>query len=597
MKTLLITFLFIPVLIYSQYNEERATEQSFEQSDLYYKSSFLNTFGIGSFKNTAVGSVNDPFLNLYLNPAYTPVIKNDIIAYLDFRSDRRTPVIVENFAVPYYYDYMSRSYPYVDPRWLSTTRSEPEPVFSLGLIAYPFKELTDKLVIAGTYQLIHKNENYYSVPYEIYNSRFMYDSFNSKVAESGSIPIVDRFSGKDEMMNEGHLFSAFLSYKLFDNLSLGLGLNGVSHSRNGRYLNSNKDDYKNIDNMFSENSNMQSRNQDYNHLDLNAGIMYNLTPKLSIGLKAGVLNGKVDQDYESGNYSQYTNNTPYVSNDWYAYYSNSGTIQNWKHDGKTSYLSFNFDRNSGNDKKIRGYYRYGVTKVNLTNSSVIHDTSFYSSRYHYNNFPYDGYSTSSLSDVRTGSGNREKTDHEGILSFFWNLTKNFNFTIDFYFNSYKETIFSAEPVTAYRMSQYNYTYPEAAYTGSNTLTETKRLDWEYSMKYWTIQIPVIIEFKITDYIGMAFGINRTLTDWEINDRTTAYFTLRENVENGVPRVEQNFGERYTQPTTKKTENNTDFISRFDISVSDKLNIHLWLDPNFEGVVSISQWWLSFQTEL
>jgi hypothetical protein len=147
------------------------------------------------------------------------------------------------------------------------------------------------------------------------------------------------------------------------------------------------------------------------------------------------------------------------------------------------------------------------------------------------------------------------------------------------------------------MSQYNYIYPEAAYTGSNVLTEKKRLEWEYSMKYWTIQIPVILEFKVNDYIGLAFGINRTLKDWEINDKTTAYFTLRERVENGILKREQNFGERYTQPAIKKTENNTDFISRFDISVSEKLNIRLWMDPNFEGVVSISQWWISFQAEL
>lgn len=597
MKNIILILIAMPVLLYSQYNNERTAEQSFEQSELYFKSYFLNTFGIGEFKDAAVGFVDNPFLNLYLNPAYTPEIKENAIAYLDFRGDRRTPAIVENYVVPYYYDYFRRPYPGTDPRWLSTTRSEPEPIFSLGIIAFPVKEVTDKLVIAGTYQLIHRDEKFYSVPYGIYNPRFMYDAFNEKVSIQSSIPIVDRFSGKDEMMNEGHLFSLFLSYRLLDNLNFGIGMNGVSHSRTGSYLNSNRDDYNNIDNLVSENRNLQARNQNYHHLDFNLGVMYRITPKLNIGFKGGILNGDADQDYQSEYYSQYTNNTPQVSSEWYKSYSNSNTVQNWKHNGKTTYFSFNFERNSGDGKLIRGYYSYGKTKIDLTDNSSIYDTSMYSSRYIYNSFTYDSYSVSSMRDKRTGTGSREKSNHEGTISFNWALGTKSNFTIGLHFNSYKETVFSSEPVNAFRMSQYRYTQPDMIYTGSTALTENKILEWEYDMKYWTIQIPVMIRFKVTDYLGLMFGVNRVLSDWEINDRTTAYFSLREREENGTIKREQNFGERYTQPANKMTENSTDFISRFDISISEALNIHLWLDPNFEDFVSISQWWISFEAEL
>src|SRR5665811_1862027 len=96
--------LFSTIFVHPQYFNERSTEQNFEQSELYFKSHYLNTFGLFNFKKIAAGFFNDPFLNLYLNPASFPDLGDDeVILYIDFRGDRTEVPIVNNYIVPLYY--------------------------------------------------------------------------------------------------------------------------------------------------------------------------------------------------------------------------------------------------------------------------------------------------------------------------------------------------------------------------------------------------------------------------------------------------------------------------------------------------------------
>ena len=297
MKKIVIIIILTPLVIFSQYFGERTTEQSFEQSELYFNSHYMNTFGLLNFKAVSVGLVNDPFLNLYLNPAILPEIKNgDILVYLDFRGDRtETPVLNGYVAPNFYADMIYR--PYVDPRWFTTTRTEPEPTVSLGLLTYPLKEINDRLFIGGTYQFIHREEKFYTVPYLIYTSRYYYDALNVRAEGLKDVPIKDRLSGKDEMVNQGHLFSAFAGYQISMDLSIGISLNGIIHKRDGGYFNSNSDEFGNTDKYDWSNSQGQERDQKYHHFDFSGGIQYKLTSTFGIGVKAGILSGDADQDY------------------------------------------------------------------------------------------------------------------------------------------------------------------------------------------------------------------------------------------------------------------------------------------------------------
>ena len=67
MKHFILLSILLPSFLFAQYWGERTTEQSFEQSELYFTSHYLNTFGVYRFKNIAAGLIDDQFLNLYIN--------------------------------------------------------------------------------------------------------------------------------------------------------------------------------------------------------------------------------------------------------------------------------------------------------------------------------------------------------------------------------------------------------------------------------------------------------------------------------------------------------------------------------------------------
>jgi hypothetical protein len=599
-KLFLLTF--IPFVLSAQYWGERTTEQSFEQSELYFTSHFLNTYGIYQFKDVAPGLIDDPFLNLYINPANFQYSDSGYtLLYLDFRGDRTEEPILQNGIYPLFglYDVY---YPYFapDPRWLSQTRSEPEPIVSFGLITTPLPEITKKLVLGFTYQLIHKDEPFYNVPYSIYNSRYGYDSFGGLKEGLYNVPIEDRYSGADEMTNEGHLYSAYLGYQVSEDLNLGLGLNGVTHTRDGMYGDTYNDEYGDTDNYRWNNKSQQDRTQKYNHLDLNLGINYKISPKTQIGLKVGQLNGKADQKYNSisSYFSQY--NTPNVSDEWSYYFSDAATNQKWKHKGDTKYIGFNFKRNVNESKTLSGYYRFSYSDIDVTISSSITDTSYNNSRYisSWDSTIYNYIGQSSTSDIRNGNGKRKKYIHQAMLNYKWKLTPSTTISAGIYAYKNDTEVEVSEPALVRRYSEYQHDESSGyIWWDLRELKEDKQLEWSYKSKKWSLQIPVILNFNLTEHWGMMLGVNRILESWRIEDQTTAYFNYRERNEDGVIQTETDFGERYTQPTEKISEDYTDIITGFDVAVAPEFKIRLLIDPEFENEFRIAQWWLGFEAKL
>lgn len=601
MKKLIFLFLLIPIISSAQYYGERTTEQSFEQSDMYFNSYFLNTFGLKSFKRVGVGLIDNPFLNIYLNPATSIELGDeDYLFYLDFRGDRTEAPIVD-YAYPLYYDMGVSFAPMPDIRWIGTTRTEPEPIFSLGMITNPLKEITSKFYVGGTYQLLYREEKFYNNPYWIYNARYGYDVFGGVKAGLAEVPTEDRYSGSDQMINTGHLFTAFTGFQFTDKLNAGLFFNGVIHSREGEYVNIIKDEYGSTNFQEWESSNSQARNQNYKHWDLALGVNYQFSERWSAGIKAGYLNGNADQDNSLQSFYYSKRDTPDVSKEWYYNYSKSSTAQNWNHDGNTKYFSFNFKNKIDDNKEFSGYYKYSKANIDYTNSSAISDTSKYSSRWvnDYDNSWYRYQGVSSTSDVRFGSGTRIKGAHEGMLNFRWKLSKSNTVFAGVYISDSKLEIDGKEPVKAYRMSSYSHNNSSGTYSYNQyqDLIEDKELVWKYVSSEWSLQIPILFHFQINETFGFMLGVNRYFYGWKITDQTTAYFKVRKKSENGIVKEEKNFAERYTQPTTRITENFTDMIASFDVNISPQLTAKLMLDPDFEHNFRIAQWWLSFQAKL
>lgn len=587
---------FLPGIIYGQYRGERALEKSFENSRLYFNSHYLNTFGLQRFKNVAVGLVNDPFLNLYLNPAILPKLERDNMLYLDFRGDRTDTPIINSWVEPggYTYDYRPGIYP--DPRWYSQARGEPEPLFSLGIFAYPFPKRLKNLFVGATYQLIHKQEKFYQVPAWIYSSRLGYDAFGAEAANKSDIPIQERSVGADEMLNEAHLFTAHLGYRLSPKLSAGISLNGVNHSRDGEYLQIQNDEYGNIDNNSWKYHNQRTRNQNYDHLDVAGGIRYQPASDFFAGIKIGQLKGNADQDFFSVDSSHYRNNQPNVSPEWSYSLSRSVTTQEWRHQGTTRYGRVSLGKKLKSGQEWKFYYRYAQKNVDYSNRSAIEDTSFYSSRWVWNNQSQEYLSHSSLTDTRHGSGTRKTKIHEAMLNFHWKLTRKNFLNAGIYYSRENTLISGEEPVLAKRHSFYKNTgqYPRE---DVRLLVEDKNLDWQYQATKWSIQIPVLLDFRLSEQWGVLLGVNKSLVSWDIRDRTIAYFSKREKLENKELNSETNFGELYKEPDKKISEDYTDVIARFEVKISPQFRIHLLIDPEFEDHFRIAQWWLGFRSNL
>ncbi len=591
--------LLLSAITYPQYFGERTTEQNFEQSDLYFKSHFLNTYGLYNFKKIAVGFFKDPFLNLYLNPACIPDLgDNEVLIYIDFRGDRTEVPIIDNYVVPLY-NSAAVYRPIFDPRCFSVTRTEPEPIFSIGILNYPLKDITNNLFIGGTYQLINRQEKFYTVPYGIYYPNYYYDAFGMRAEGLANIPIIDRYAGKDELSTVGHLFSAFAGYRINEQLSVGLSLNGVVHSRDGEYANNYRDEFGQMGDYDNSSFNNQIRKQEYDHLDVSAGVLYAVTEKISVGAKVGYLNGNADQNYSSANKYFYQHKKPNITDEWSYSINDYQNKQQWIQDGSSKYFSLNFTRYIDDKKEFSGYYRYTNSDIDLSNSTNILDTSFYTSRYYstYDTayYLYDGHSFTS--DVRKGTGTRKVNMHEVLINFLWKLTEKTNVRAGIYYNSTSTNVNSSEPVISLRKSSYNYINKNNTNNYQYDLFEDKILEWEYDARSWSLQIPIVFNFGINENWSIMLGLNRILNGWEIEDKTTAYFAKRERNENGDIKIEMNFGERYTQPKQKITEDFTKVMAGLNVNLSNAFAIRLLVDPEWGDYFNLAQWWLSFTAKL
>lgn len=591
-----IILILIPISLSAQYYNERTIEHNYEQSDMFFKSSYLNPFGIHHLKDISIGFIDDPFLNVQLNPAILPKLKNGTTeVYLDFRGDRTESRLLKNYSVPAYYDQYYGYNSYIpDYRQITETRNESEPIFSLGIINYPF---SNKFYVGGTFQYLHSKDKFYSPTFSIYNSNFYADGYAKELARSSDIPVIDRYAGKDEMIQKGIIFSAFAGYEILSNLSIGLNFNTIDFDRNGDYLNENNDDYGNVDDNIYENKNLKSRKQDYDHTDIALGLSYKTENKFILGVKAGLLDGNVIQDHLSQNryLSQYKE--PNVSSEWYYHISDYNSSQSWDHDGKTKYLGFNFSKQV-KSSSINGYYKYSKTDIDASTKSSLRDTSFSSNRWQdYNTNTYSTSLHHSLtSDIRDGTGERDSKKHEGMINVKWNLTENTNVYTGFYFSKNNSTVVNTENAVYKRRYHYERTGSYAR-LNHNELNEDKVLTWNYENEHTTFQIPIIFDFTLNNHFGIMLGVNRVFHDWNISSITSVYLKKRTNDDNGEVKEENDFIERYIEPTDTYTEDYTDVFTKLNVNVTKELQVNLLLNPEFDDTFRIAQWWLSFRANL
>jgi len=601
-----ILLLILGSSITAQYNQETVTEKSFENSDIFFNSHFLNPFGVESFKTVAIGLIDNPFLNLQQNPANLPSFNSSkSILYLDFRGDRSRNYLAQDFAEPAFYeDYALTSI--VDPRWYNSTRERPEPVFSLGLLRKLTGEDNSGIMVGGTYQLVYREDPFYQIPNWIYYSRFGYDELAGVSADLTNVPITDVANGTDELLTTGHFYSGFISASLNDRLNLGVSLNGVQQELDGLYGNLYRDSNNSNSSWQSFSESNRERLQDYSHWDIAAGLTYKLNESSLAGMKIGYLDGSAEQSFTSQDTSLYSFGTPRVSPEWNLSGYRSDTQQSWDREGDTRYARLHYSSQVNKEVRIGIQYRLEQSKQDLLNSSVISDSSEYDSRW-VNGSNFSEYQNRyTLSDSRSGSGERERLSQLAQLSAEWKISPKTTITAAATYLNRNTDINSVETVLADRSSFYRNVFNHSGLDSNRSdlsVFEDKTLDWNYSSDYWSLQVPVIADIQFNKTWRWTVGINRILESWRINEETIATFKRRVRVENGNTTTEENFAERYTVPPERITEQSTDFITSIEASLSDKLSINLLLDPDFtddyygDGNFRIAQWWLGFKAKL
>ena len=380
-KPVLFALLIVFVsMVQAQYFNEQVLEKSFEKTDFFYHPYYLNPYGISGFGDVAPGLLDDPLLNLQLNPAYTVSDSvNRYYIYVDFRNSRNVaddepyePWRIYSSSM--WMDCLPYSY------YHTQKRTDLEPVFSGACLFRPF-QLKNQWTVGITYQIVSKDEAFYHIPQDIYRSNIGYDYNGYAVAEGGYMPIIDRYQGSDEMHHEGHFLSILTGIRLMPRLDIGFQFSRVLFDRTG-ILGS-----ENIQNrMWYHDNDLYQRDllerwQDYAHWDISGGVNYRYNHKSILGVGAGYLKGSVKQWLNQQSQYDYSYGMENEGQEWSHYFQSGDTEQDWDHDGRTLYGNIHLKAPLTAQNTIHLAYRFLKEDVDIDLFSNVLDTSY--SNYHY----------------------------------------------------------------------------------------------------------------------------------------------------------------------------------------------------------------------
>lgn len=585
---------------YSQYYGERVLQKSFEQSEFFFTPSYLNPLGIKGFGSVTPGLVNDPLLNLQINPAnlYSDSLSRSY-AYIDFRSNRE---IVDRNNYGYIYPMYARLavydaiyYPY--PRFYASSRKQLEPVFSAAFLTRPVASVLPNLFLGATYQMIFQDEKYYSIPQDIYRSVYGYDYAGMRTADAASsVPVVDKYNGTDNMHQTGHFASLYAGYDFSPDLQIGIRVARAEYNRDGAFGSRNFWEYAYAQSSSSTWYNLESRSQDYHHWDISSGINYRLGDQTTLGVTGGYLWGNIQQVLTRMDTSLYLYGQVNVGNNWNYSRRSAQTLQNWDQQGKNYYGGLNFSSQLNEKQVFSFYYSFNKQSIDLLLSSTINDLSNYSYRSQYDTTVYTGNSRYILTDLRSGSGKNDATVHRLFGVMQWKLESSMNLNIGVSYESKTIQTNTNEPVVANRSSISTYTsnYYNSSYFDAGS--EEKNLLWTFNTTTTTLQIPLIFSWKVSEKSEVLLGLNRHISRWEIEEVTLAIFKYRNQTNNSGTTSKTDFGERYTSPKETISEVQTTFLAGFTVSPSKLFSARLLMTPtqyeNLGGGTRIDfQWWI------
>lgn len=585
----------------AQYFGEQVMEKSFEHTVLFFTPYKLIPFGLGNFRNSVGGVLDDPLLNIELNPSYLyRDSANANYLYVDFRSSREIRSKSDPYSV--YTDALSyRTSVATDilrpyPLYYVRTRTELEPVISAAYLVRPTEGAFTNLSLGVTYQMISQDEKYYNIPQDIYRSVVGNNYLGGRAAEAADIPIIDKYSGADDMNQRGHLVSLFSGYEIDPSLQLGLKLSRVSFDREGEFGSKNLWENYHSGDYTSLWSNREARVQDYGHWEVSAGANYQLSERYNIGVNGGRLWGDADQVLTRGD-SSYWGYGPLgsQSQSWSRYSSSGNQRQTWNHDGRSYFAGIDLKGQVSQSQLVQVHYLFTKQNTDITLGGVIFDTSFGQSFSQWDTVLRWTNSYQKLADNRSGSGTSSSTAHRVVGSLQWEINAKVKVSIGAMYERRTVETATSENILANR--HYRYTsvgsYP---YSYFDSTAESKTLEWRFNSKLSRFTLPIFFSIRASEVVELLFGLNRSLSEWEIDDVTTAIFNYRVRSNANGTTEKRNFGERYIQPKERISDVQTTFLAGLTVAPSNVFNIRLLVVPHFTDTydgseLSQLQWWI------
>lgn len=588
---------------YAQYFGEQVMEKSFEQTDFFFTPYRFIPFGIGTFKNSVGGVLDDPLVNIDVNPSY---LYHDSVrasyVYLDFRTSKE----IRNWRDAYYpypmiavrtMDVARMYIPY--PRFFIDTRRELEPVVSAAYLFRPTEGALSDLSLGLTYQMISQDDKYYPIPQDIYKSVLGSDYRGMVSPAAENIPIVDKYSGTDNIHQTGHFVSLFAGYEIDPCLQVGAKLARVGFDRDGSFGSQNLWEHYYASNSTSLWRNGEARAQSYGHWEMAAGVNYSFASKYNIGLNAGYLWGDADQTLTRGDSSYYGYGPIGSPTQSWNFWTHSGNQrQTWKHDGRTAAGGVDFKAQVSEKQLLQFHYQYARHNADIALRGAISDTSFGASRHQWDTTVYTYASNHALVDRRTGSGTRVGNTHRAVASLQWEINERVRLSFGAQYESRIVETNTSEAVVANRFSRSSSTgsYP---YSYFDSTAEAKTLNWDFRTRLTRFTIPIFFTVKTSEKVELIFGLNRSVANWQVDDVTLAIFNYHVQANRDGTTRKENFGERYTQPPEKVSDTRTTLLAGFTVAPSHVFNIRFLVVPNFvdayyEGGTELSdlQWWIS-----
>ncbi len=579
--TLLILLSFV-FTIQAQYSDTRVLEKQFENSDLYFKRFYLNTFGLKHFSDVSSGFFSDPFSRVKLNPTFGLTdTSRHCHFYFDYRSDRMEE-IPRSFIRPMVYapgtDIIAPN-----PRWYRISRTEPQPVFSAGFRS----RIASRFHFTAVYQFIYKEEPYYRQPYYWDRLETYYNGFKAE-----ETPVVSYQRKQNQTLTRAHLLATYLAYRIRPNLWAGVGANFVSHKRNADYL------YLNNDRFDQTNyaSNADNRNLSYWHNDFSLGLNWLASQAWQFGIQVGRLKGRARQ-------SEAYLDSMYVSfGNGHSYYHRE-TVSHFDHSGNRYYTTLTFQFSPNPHQRLFAFLNYARLQNDLRNRSDVDNRDLWIYQFR-NGLEYErSSSVSTLTSRRTDNGTLNEHLLESMISLRITQNKRNIMRVGFYYSylNGKKHVTEPAPVDVnyqYHVEENDQAQGPYSYDNTYLYQEDKTLYWTYRYTRYSLQMPIYGWHKVNRNLAFFVIINKVWTAWKTSEKIDAYYKDWYKLTDNQETHKQNFIKRYElQPGQNETKDSSDLALGFEVRPIKNVLVRYLINPDWDDSSHISQWWLSIYLNL